>query len=244
VKRTPNINVRLPSGRVNIAEGGLDSVSVRINGRLADRFVVEQAGPEITVRMDQERRVTGSHDVDIVAPRGSGILIQTASADTVCEGDFGDVRIASASGNVRVDGVDDADIKTASGGIAVTRSDGRLRIRTASGHVEVESAGADVSVVTASGDVDIDDVKGDVIAKTASGGVSVDGFRGSTANVKTVSGRVRLGVVGGRTVGLDLQSLTGAITLPKEPSNRPIGGPDLRLKVKTVTGNITVEVSE
>lgn len=243
VNRTPEITVRLSSGRVSVSEGPSDEVTVVVSGRLAERFVIEQNGPDIDIRMEQERRLSGSHDIEVVTPRGSGLTAQTAAADIVCTGRLGDVRIVSASGHVRADGIETADLKTVSGNISVAHLAGRLRARTASGNVEVESATDDVSVVTASGNVSVNDTTGDVSAKTASGRVDIDAFRGAMIGVKTVSGNVKVGIVPGRTVGLDLQSLTGAIRLPKEPTSGPAGGPELRVKVKTVTGGITVGVS-
>jgi len=241
VRRTPSLNVRLPSGRVTVAEGSADEVLVGVSGRLADRFVIEQSGPEITVRLD-DKRSRGGHEVEIVAPPSTDLWVQTSAADITCSGSFGDVRLVTASGDLRLGGAGDVDVKTASGDVFIERSEGRLRARTASGDVHVDEAAGDVSVVTASGDVGIDDVLGDVSAKTASGRISLDQFRGSTVTLKTVSGGVRVAVVSGRTVSLDLQSLTGSISLPEERDGSGTGGPDLRIKVKTVTGDIAIRV--
>lgn len=244
VGRRPDLYVRVPAGRLTLLEGDESTVRVEVRGKRASEFIVEQSGSEISVRYDSRRSIaSASHDVEVTAPPWSNLTAQTASADVTVEGTMGEVRIVTASGDVRLDTcLDGGEMKTASGDVQVGRTGDRLRVRSASGDVTVDTADGDLSVSTAAGDVVVDQVAGDMTVKTASGECVVRRFDGSSISVKTVSGTVRIGLAKGRTVGVDLQSLTGRITLPTEPGgDGGSGGRRLRVKVRTVSGDVGIE---
>ena len=108
----------------------------------------------------------------------------------------------------------------------------------------VGSAGSDVQINCASGDIRIGNIVGDGDFKTASGDVEVDCCRGERISVKSASGDVALGIPRGSKVSADLYSLSGSLNLP-EPSGDSSGdGRPVRLRVRSMSGDITLRATE
>lgn len=242
VRRPQHVEVRLPSGKLYVVAEGDEEVVVEIDGRYSGDFTVTQSGSTVQISHEARRTLGGaSHDVFVKAPEGSSVDARVASADVSTRGRLADVMVATASGDLSVDEAHGSvDAKTASGRVVVDHCSGSLRARTASGRIEIHRLAGDAGVVTASGDVRITDAGGDVSTKTASGRITVDRFDGELCSIKTVSGSVRVGVPTGRTVNVDLQSLSGRIDLPSEPEAGGSGDRPMRIKAKTVSGNITI----
>lgn len=242
-----SVSIRIPAGSVTVRgmASGDDQAELVVRGQAADRLDVELDGGELVVAHDQ--RVTfGSvtYAVELTVPPVSTIGVRTASADVRVTGVPADVRIETASGDVAVrDTERQIDIRTASGDILMGGDNDRIRIRTASGDVSLEEASRGASVVSASGDVRMERAGDAVTVKTASGQIAVDHFDGHTLSAKSISGDVRFGVPSGRTLQVDLQTLSGDMRLPSEPSSAHRSadeGPRLRLRARTVSGDIAV----
>ena len=109
----------------------------------------------------------------------------------------------SASGDIRVDHVGEATIKTASGDVVVGRIDGFAHLRTASGDVKVRDfRGSDLDVSTMAGDVFVGLAPGRIV----------------TTSIKTLSGDFRNKIkptTGDRTgtIALTISSFSGDVTL-------------------------------
>lgn len=245
VGRPPQLDIRLPSGSLDVHADAEDSVIVDIEGRHADEFSVTQSGGTITVLYDGRRSIVGSsHDVTISAPADTKLTARVASADVTTDGDLGDVLLATASGDVHIACVTGSlDAKTASGRMTVEQASGPVRVRTASGNISIQASDQDASITTASGNIRIGDAKGDVSLKTASGRVTVDEFDGDVCSVKSVSGGVKVGVPTERTVRFDLTSLSGRIDVPSEPGQSGVADKELRIRVKTVSGNVAIKTA-
>ena len=246
VNRPQLLELRVPSGQLDVRCSDVSEVTVEISGRNASEFNVTQSGSTVHVEHEGRRGIGGaSHEVVVTAPAGSRLLARVASANITTDGEFGDVTIATASGDALIgSSVEGLDVKTASGRLEVELCTGPLRVRTASGRVQVSAVTRDASIATASGDISIIDATGDVNAKTASGRIVVDRFDGEHCSLKTVSGGVRVGVPLGRTVQVDLQSLSGRIDLPSEPGEHSGTGREIRIKAKTVSGNIVIATTD
>jgi len=96
----------------------------------------------------------------------------------------------------------------------------------------------DATCSTASGEVVVGLAKGDMAAKSASGDVHIDEFCGRDLRGKTVSGDLRVGMARGQRVDVDLQTLTGNLRLPSNPS--PVDArdkPAIRISFKSVSGD-------
>jgi putative adhesin len=179
-------------------------------------------------------------------PAGSGGRLRVASADVSCHGEWGEIKLNSASGDAYVEHVaEDLTVNTASGDIRVARVGGSLGVKTASGDVTVERVGADVDVTGASGDVQIEEVGGDVNVKTASGDTRIGAVGDGTLRATTVSGDVSVGVLAGTGVWLDLTTLSGRTHSDLDVSgergrNRSRTDHNLTLHVRTVSGDIDI----
>ena len=113
-----------------------------------------------------------------------------------------------------------------------------------SGVLEVDQVGGRLTATTASGDVRVHHLTGDVEIGTTSGDVRIDHFDGAEASIRSVSGDVELGLPlghpGPARPGDGERTDTAA-----EPAAPSSGTPTeprrtVRLRIKTVSGNITL----
>lgn len=187
----------------------------------------------------------------------------TASGSVAVSSVAGPVTVTTASGSATVDSIlGTGSINTASGTVGVKEAREQLRIRTASGSVTVDNACGGLSVQTASGSVTAGAVRGGLDVKTASGSVRADSVEGNyrietvsgsqrvqrcqgggEARLRSVSGKVLIGVAPGIAVRVDAQTLTGPISSEIELSDGPEpddggDGPALDLRVSTVSGEV------
>jgi hypothetical protein len=220
-----NLEVDVPSGSVEVRESRAGTVIVNIDAENADDWEVLQLGDSISLRFGRRRGwKSRSARVLVEAPANTHVEISGASADISLIGTLGEVRVRTASGDIRADSVRRLDASTASGDIKVGAVSGRL------------------SANTASGDIRADSVADDLDAGTASGDVRIGCCDGTDITVKSVSGDILIGLPSGIRVEPDISTLSGRTTLPT-PSKTPSDGARraVRLRLRTVSGNITIE---
>ena len=241
----PRIEVRMSSGRIVIDRHDAGGVEVRVDGKNADGFTIEQFGDGVSVRQSSEKAMFGgSHRVSLRVPSDSEVDVSIASADVEVNAEIGDLRVSAASGKVSARSIDrDLTVKTASGDIRVEQVGGRAQITAASGDVDIRKIGRHCTVSTASGDVEIGDVSGDLRIKTASGDVDVDRFLGSEIDCKTVSGDLTAGIPSGRRVEVDLNTMTGDVILPEGRKDAPAPADSVTASVRfrSVSGDVRLE---
>jgi len=247
------------SGSVGVAGDATDTITVEVTasgfrGNAADLIDL------VRVSFDDGRlTVTGpkssgflrkrSLDLSIKAPAGSDCDANTASADVACVGELGTVSLRTASGDLTLASASGpVSVHSASGDVFVDRATSDVRASTTSGDVQVGRAGGEVQVNTASGDVSVGDCGGVVSARAVSGDVDIRKITGGQAEISTVSGDVRVCVVQGMGVYLDLSSTTGDVS-----SELDAAGDDtdddtgdappevsLELKIRTISGDIKI----
>ncbi len=205
-----------------------------------------------------------SFTVHVTAPAGSGVRVQTQSANTIATGIAGRVEVRTASGDVRVEQVlGRSVVQTASGDVAINDT-AECDIRTASGDIEVRRVRAEALLHSTSGEIRVDAAGGDLSARTVSGDLRVHDASSGRAELITVSGDVEVGVHAGTLAAIDLATVSGstsndfvvsdqpparadgvdaAYADPDLDADRPIGGtladePVLDLRVKTTSGDI------
>ena len=110
-------------------------------------------------------------------------------------------------------------------------------LAAAAGDLRATSVGGDADVQCASGDVFLGKVGGRVQARSASGDVRVDVFEGASCDCKSMSGDVHLGIPPGRTVDVDITTMSGDV---RNEFDMGHGGDGKRvsLRVKTVSGDV------
>ena len=141
------------------------------------------------------RRDPDAEEIRVTCPDGTDVTIGTISGNVSTEGALGAVRIATVSGKVRV-----ADAT-------------RVDARTKSGSIEIEECAGECRVVSTSAKVRIGQAERAAIAGV-SGIVEANGLGG--AQVKTVSGKVLLGVTGAGPVSVHTVSGKVEIRVPRD----------------------------
>jgi DUF4097 and DUF4098 domain-containing protein YvlB len=222
--------IRIASGAVAVTAATTGTVTVEIHrtsrhgqdpGSLPE--VEYQAGQLTITGPDVSRllRQSPGFDVNVTVPRGSGCVIDTASADIHCSGELARLAATTASGDVTAERVtDSSDVTTASGDVWLD-STGPARLKTVSGDVRAEQATAGVNCQTVSGDVKLGAI--------AAGEISV----------KTTSGDIMVAVSAGTGVQLDLYTLTGDASSDLEPEGQ-VGDAEATVSCRSISGDVSV----
>ncbi len=245
--------------RVNVTAGSLEvaatdtqraTVDVRPQNdgsktarQLAEQTTVELHGDELVIEVPRSYRLGRNPglDVRVTLPIDSTVRATTASADFRARGRLGGVHVDTASGDVAVEEVSgEVEVRTASGDTSVGSGAGRIRIHSASGDIAIAVAGAGFEVYSASGDVTVGEATGPGTARSASGDFTVRTARAGEIEANTASGDVRVGVAPGTGVYLDLSTMSGDATSHLQPEAEPESGPDLQLRLRTLSGDIDV----
>lgn len=243
VEDTPELDVRIQSGRVEFVRGEPGKVKVAVDTSDSD-FIVEQRGDLIVVSSDKDTSwlSRGSAFVVIKAPEGSDAVVATASARVESQIRLGHVEVKTASGEIDITSAEAADLKTASGDTRIGRTTKALRFKTASGDLFVtEGSEGTISLASASGDIHIAEAHGSLDMNTVSGDVFVPGFFGQKATLKSMSGDIRLGIPGGTNVDLDASLLSGTLHLPDAPAKKVETQRYMTIRAKLVSGDLRID---
>lgn len=180
--------------------------------------------------------------VTVRASSGSSLDLRNASADVTVTGAADRVRVHSGSGDVSLDRADGpAEIHTGSGALRLGPMLGGLNARSGSGEIEVSSVGGQTTVITGTGDVWLGAVQASISARTGSGDLTVADAASGDLELVTGSGDIRVGVRSGTSAQIDLVSGSGQARSELDVSDRPpAGGPQLRLRGRTNSGNAVV----
>ena len=238
----PDIDVRIPSGRIEIKAGEPGTVTVEIE--TSDPSVkVEQRGDQIQVSSDKNNGFLsrGSTYVVVYTPDGSDLLIGTAAANIEGTARLRDVNIKTASGDISIEDAETINIKTASGDARIGSAQSDVKVSTASGDVRIGDVEGKVNFSSASGDLAIETSRGSVNASTASGDVNVARLTGRRVNLKSMSGAADIGIPAGTKLDLDATLLSGELdVIPSKQSDRESTGKTVSMRAKLVSGNLIV----
>ncbi len=240
VDRRPRIEFRLPSGEASFLRGEPGRVEVLVEGRNVDELVIERRGGRIVLRVPE---MSGSRwdsfDVTVRTPAGTELEVKSASADVDVEVALGSLDASLASGDIKVGDVEgDASVEAASGDVELGEVGGNLAVSTASGDVVLHRADGRVVLNTASGEVRLGSVFAALSVSTQSGDFQVEDYEGGDLDCHSTSGDVRIGLPPGRTLDVDLDTLSGDIRSDFSPEGGD--GATARLRVKTVSGDIAL----
>lgn len=243
VDSSPDIEVRIESGRVELRRGEPGTVHVTVDTKNTD-FIVEQRGNSILVSSDKTTPwlSRGSAYVVVETPEGSDLQVAVASAQVHVALPLGKVDIKTASGDVEVDRAETLSVKTASGDTRVNHVDRSLRFTSASGDLLVEdTVCGSVTASTASGDIYIDECEATLDVKTASGDTRVRRFTGRSAYCKGMSGTIDLGIPRRTEVSLDVNLLSGKLKLPEPETGDESPERQMEIRTKLVSGDLRIE---
>ncbi len=240
-------DIATSSGDVEILSGDGDQVIVELRGGPAETYVVELQGSELMVRPPSKpsgKRRYASTDIKVYVGDDSGGSVRTSSGDLLVVPPLRHLTFATASGDCRLqDSVgDDLEVKTASGDLKLRDVEGNLTMTTASGDVVADVVGADFRFNSASGGARIAAVAGTIEVKTVSGDLSVGAAEGPSVRVRSLSGDARLGIPSGRTVDLDMQTMSGDVTNRIEKAGETTAARrSLAISMKSVSGSLQLE---
>jgi DUF4097 and DUF4098 domain-containing protein YvlB len=153
----------------------------------------------------------------------------------------GRLEVASASGDISFDTATRLQTKSASGEVRGNEVYGESRCVTASGDIRIGTVGERADLSTASGDITIDQCRGSLSVASLSGDIRVGRHTGPDLNAKSMSGGVRLGIPPRTRLDLDANTLSGRVSLPStSPSTEPPER-EMSVRVRLVSGNLTIE---
>ncbi|MCY0961099.1 MULTISPECIES: DUF4097 family beta strand repeat-containing protein [unclassified Streptomyces] len=230
--------------------------------RAADQTEVTYASGVLTVRTPKQRYLvgrTGTVDVTVELPAGSGVDMTGAWAQVLGEGRLGEVRVKTSSGDVRLDTTGPLQLTASHGSITVDRVEGMAEITTSSGSLRVGTvdgpavlknshgtttigvATGDLRVSGSNGDIEIRRAEGSVTAKTAHGTLRVGEVARGTAQLETSYGAIEVGVREGTAAWLDVNSGSGQVRNTLTASQAPESTEDtVKVHARTRHGNIDV----
>lgn len=270
--RPVHLKVELYQGQISVLARDTTTTTVELEAlhsdaaaeELIDKARVEQRGDDIVVELPKIKgglfRSRGEVRATITVPIDSTAKIQTASADIETDGHLGDVDVASGSGEVDLDVVADARIRTGSGDIEAKVVRGTCDVKTGSADVSVGHIAADADIIAGSGDVVIGEIGGLLKIKTGSGdiivkqaGDGVDALAGSgdllvrrinrgRLKAKTGSGDITVGVADGTAAYLDIATVTGDVSSSLDASSAPEDGDQtVELIIQAGTGDVVLQ---
>lgn len=201
----------------------------RTDVRVADKAKIAFANGRLTVKTTVSGAKTGSVDIAIDLPAGSGLVAYLAHSSVRADGEFGECELHTASSRVRLDRVDALHANLGAGALAVDRVAGQaridggavdVRIGEAQGAVALTSSGgrawigraaAGLDLSSGSGGFDVDRADGGVTATTGDGPIRVGRLTRGRATLWNRSGNIEVGVDEGVAVRLHAESKKGSV---------------------------------
>jgi Putative adhesin len=255
------LDLRLPAGLIEVTTTDTDSTTVSLEplgGGDAAREAIASTREEAvgegdgTVRVivhvpERGRllRLRGEPELllRVTAPHGARLRATTLAADVRADGRLGAAELKTASGDVALpDVAGPVDVRTQSGDVRVGAVTGDVRVHTMSGDLIVGDVDGSVATKTMSGDVTLGAVARSLEASSMSGDLEVAGVRSGAADLSSMSGDVDVGVARGTRVYMDVKTLAGDARSDLPVSDEPIGAgsAELTLRVSTKSGDVRV----
>jgi DUF4097 and DUF4098 domain-containing protein YvlB len=187
------LNLDVPSGEIDLETAETDETHVEleaVSGDDALRDLVDNArielirrgdGHEVVVEAKGRRGISisiGSTAIRlggpqlrlrITCPHGAALDIRTKSADLRARGEYGEVEVKTASGDVQVEQAQETQIKSASGDVRLDRVEADLDVQTASGDLHAGVVDGDIHAQLVSGDLHVREAGASVSANSVSG---------------------------------------------------------------------------
>ncbi len=247
VGEQPRLEVRIGAGDVVLVAGGEGTIAITVAGSGSDDINLNQHGDTVIVEQIGSRRMSRSVRITAEVPAGVHVAAKLGLADLDAQTTLAGLEVAAGAGDVRVREVTGAaEVATGSGDISVGTVGGRLNVTLASGDLGVDDAGGDLEVKSAAGDVRLGRVAGRVVVRTASGDVRIARFEGPDLVSQSMSGDLRLGIPPGRTLDVDIHTLSGTVRNDfglSEGSGAAAGRP-ATLRVKSLSGDVVLGPAE
>jgi DUF4097 and DUF4098 domain-containing protein YvlB len=234
---------------------GIDQIPDIVAKAVSSAVRTSRVGGETVRRFEGVRSLsvkTVSGDVEVAGTGEPGSSVTSDGSPRVSESG-GELEVNSVSDDVgtRVPRTAEVSVKTVSGDVVAAQFEGALAVATVSGDVEAVEARGGVRVATVSGDVELTRVAGELAIETRSGDVDIVPGGALWGEVAGKSGDVTLLVRPDADLLLELETEDGEIDVDLEAAHETVESTDQRrqvklgagsktLKVRTVSGDITV----
>ncbi|MFJ5222809.1 DUF4097 family beta strand repeat-containing protein [Streptomyces sp. NPDC088400] len=238
-----SVTLELEAGTARITAGKRTDTVVEVlprNGsddndvRAVQQTQVTCSGGRLTVKTPKKRTLfgkPGAIEVSVELPTGSDVRGTSAMGGFFCEGRFGDVTLKTSLGDLQVDEVAGANLKTDYGDIRLARSTGDIEVIGA-GRIEIGTVAGAATVKNSNGATQVGEVTGGLKTNAANGDISV-GIAHSSVGAKSANGRIEIGVAHAE---VDAMASSGGIRV----SDATRGRIDLRTSV----GDLEVGIHE
>jgi len=207
---------------------------------------------ELRIRVPKEIRDLEIHNVsgeiDVNVP-GIGLLVESESG-RVRAHCVDSAEVLSLAGDIEVQSVAHAELRSNSGRIACNAIGERLIAKSVSGDIEVEDSRGELSLETKSGEVAVARPSGRVMVQTNSGDVEVETagpFGGG--DIATATGHINLSL-NGADLELRAETLSGRLFVPEGEIGSAagprrcalvVGKGGRRFHAKSVSGDVEIE---
>lgn len=216
------VKVQSVAGSVRVLPGADDQVQVRGTlGSGSKPLRVEGDSRRLEIVVEAEGSGWGGTRVgpttlEVTVPASARLDVATVSAD---------VEVAGVSG-------EEVRLETVSGRIDYRGGGGRVRLKSVSGGITGTGSGRQWIVGTVSGRIRLPEAAGELDLETVSGAIEVTFGQAGSLKAETVSGAITAEGALLPEAEVDLQSVSGGITL------RLRDGVDARIRAKTFSGRI------
>jgi len=183
----------------------------------------------------------------ISCPAGAELDVKTKSADLEAQGEYGDVDIKTASGDLSIENARNAHVKTASGDVHFETVGGILDVKTVSGDVHVAAVAGSANFQVVSGDVFVHDAGGSISGTSVSGDQRYEAVVNGRVELRAVSGDIGIGIRRGSRVFIDANTVSGSTSSEFELADAPAqpapaeDAPLVEVYAKTVSGDVRLE---
>ena len=256
------VEISNTAGTVDVTAWARNEVEVTGElGKGTDRLEFARTGNVTRVKVilpSKSSRVESSKLV-VKVPAGSGLAVNTVSADIGVRGLRGSQRLQSVSGDIRTEAAtEDVECKTVSGDVSIAGSGQRslLTVTTVSGDAAVTKVAGEVNGNTVSGDfaISMSETSRSRLRST-SGNLGLTGRLATDArlDIESISGDVRLDLANPVGAEFDVSSFNGQIRncfgpepvrtseyAPGRELRFREGGGTARVRIKTLNGDISV----
>jgi DUF4097 and DUF4098 domain-containing protein YvlB len=201
----------------------------------------------------------GSVQIQVRLASGSRLDVTTGMGAITASGSLGDCRAKTSAGDVQVEEVRDADLRTGlgavvardiagvarcstgSGSLDIGRIGGRAEVKNSNGSTRIGEAEDGLRAKSANGDIVVGRTVGEVTATTANGSLSVASAEQGSVTLRTSCGRVEVGIPEGTAALLDLRTSFGSVVNELETVAQPSAAErTLEVHAQTSAGDIVV----
>ncbi|WP_037911165.1 DUF4097 family beta strand repeat-containing protein [Actinacidiphila yeochonensis] len=202
--------------------------------RAVQQTQVTFADGHLTVRTPKKRSLfgmPGAVEVSVELPAGSDVRGTSGMGGFFAAGRLGEVVLRTSLGDLQLDEVAGAELRTDHGNIRLARSTGDVEI-VGMGRVEIGTVTGAATVKNGNGTTEIGEVTGDLKTNAANGDISV-GIAHSNVGAKSANGRIEVGTA---HAGVEAASSNGGIRVGDVTRGR--------VDLRTAVGNLEVGIHE